>query len=1055
MSESKLTTLLLATGKGDLDGVIKCLHFLTPEAMHELVDSAEEMNGDTCLLIAAREGHMEIIQYLIESDCNLDITNTNGETAVVAATVSGHNEIANVLATAWCDLVGETDPGTPQLIFYCLYNNPTIITMLLDQYRCDVNATSTEGFTALMAAATTDSVELMTILLDHGADMNMENVDGDNALLLSLAHDAMAATTLLLERKCKCNHKSHDGDTPLMMCVVKGYIEFTKSMLTKSTSNDNDTVDEDVDLDAVNVDNLTALHMATMINNIDFVRLLLEHGANPLLESVSGETALDIAIAKQYIDIAAILETAVVTIIGGPDAVSSNVTNMLSDDVPVSVSGGGMKSGKSDDTVSVGSSKGKKKKKNKNKSNIPDSNTTTNVTGVAKDTGNGNNIAMNNSLQLNEDAIDAKIELALSTLHDTFDKSLNDTAELLAVHMDEKMDKNLMDIREFIQTSMDSMTSVISEQISSNINTNIDGANTTNQATTGTPLVSDNEQLTRRASGRKAPLNTNRDIDRTDRTDKTDRIQTQALDSIRETLVSVALAVGDSKHSTADLFEQFLSKMNKNNTEVERRMQDSIQQLKKSIQRMVNEVTESHTTGMLSHSAEVALSASAAIDEKYVDGSGSGTDGVTANPNTSNISSNNNASNNEVVKLLQQMRSDQLKAQRQVGLDREDEMSNLRRQLHEYSAKLIHVEEELFNLKKNGVGVVQMGQGQGGRLVKNGNSSNGGRNAHSVDIMAYEGEEVHDFGSPSHSSKNMGNMGMGRSVGFEGTGSGSGRKPINPKIMGIHKQPMSQSKRKGSGLGGTNSNGNNSNNSNPTRPLSPNTMDALAYLKEETHNSGKGRGSNGPGSGSQPNSNSNSNGYMQVQESGLNQNQNGNSTNMSTNGDVYSDINKDIAAMLQKHGSMGMHTTGSGSSGLNEASQLLSTPYIALNNSTKNTFGTSASRNAISTGNTTRNGHNTNTNRNIGSPNGTNTNTGTRRGRSTSPRGSRGTSTGSGSRFMENTDSSLTKTSLNIESLSRSKSPSKYEPNSGNMNMNDEASRKPPMRFNQKKNTFV
>lgn len=924
---SDLENLLAVTLKGDLSGVIKCLHFLTPEEMHKLVDSAEKTNGDTCLIIAAREGHSEIVQYLIESDCNLDVTNSNNETAVVAATMAGHPEIANMLAAAWCDIVSETDPGTPQLIFYCLYNNPKMVTMLLDQYRCDVNAKSSEGFTALMAAATADDVDIMSILIDHGADIDMENIDGDNALLLSLAHDSLKAASFLLDRNCNCNHKSHDGDTPLMMCVVKGYIDIARAMLSMERGL--------VNLDDVNIDKLTALHMATMINNIDFIKLLLEYNANPLLESVAGETALDIAISKQYEEAAEILEAAVVTVIGGPNAVSSDVSKMLS-----------KYEKKCDEVVSVASSKSKKKKK-KSKADVID-----------------NDVSNRVLLQISESALDEKIEQALSTQKEIFEKSLNDNAELLAAHMDERIDKNFKDIQAFIQNSMDNLLTSVQNSMSGKATSAVE-----------------NEPLTRRnSSSRKAPLDTNREIDRSGLS-KT--IKNETMESMRETLMSVALAVENSKPETKELFEQGMLKMNQSIADVERRLQDAIQQLRKSMVRMFNEVNESNTTGMLSHSAEIALSASAAIDEKYHAGN-TEVDSDLAVSNSNGASVNGHSSNNEIVKLLQQMRSDQLKAQRKYDADREDEMNSLRRQLNEYSAKLVHVEEELSWLKKQ-----RSGKGSY-PLPQQFEIQNDVSNAveHPIKtVVSYEEGDVHDFSSPSK-SRTVGMTEMSSSTSNSNTN--SNKRGINPKIMGIHK---SQNKKKIV--------------KDTTRPLSPNTLDALAYLKEEAHH-GTGRKGNHA-----------NNGYLPVQES-----------NQNVHANLNVDVNDDVTDMLRRHGYMDLNMSNSAySSNLLEASQLLSTPYIPLpDNSQKNAFG----GHGVNRSSTRSNYLNTSNDGNRKSP------APTRRGRSSSPRAAR---------FMENTDSSLTKTSLTIESLTRnarSKSPSS--------NGLDElaSSKKPPMRFNQK-----
>ena len=59
-------------------------------------------NGDTALMIASRDGHLEAVRLLLEAGANEDIADTDGDTALMIASLHGYLEVVRLLLEARC-----------------------------------------------------------------------------------------------------------------------------------------------------------------------------------------------------------------------------------------------------------------------------------------------------------------------------------------------------------------------------------------------------------------------------------------------------------------------------------------------------------------------------------------------------------------------------------------------------------------------------------------------------------------------------------------------------------------------------------------------------------------------------------------------------------------------------------------------------------------------------------------------------------------------------------------------------------------------------------------
>ena len=66
-------------------------------------DQGNDSHGDTPLRQASRNGHLNVVQYLVEQGASLDKTNRSGVTPLYGAAFSGHLEITRYLLEQGAD----------------------------------------------------------------------------------------------------------------------------------------------------------------------------------------------------------------------------------------------------------------------------------------------------------------------------------------------------------------------------------------------------------------------------------------------------------------------------------------------------------------------------------------------------------------------------------------------------------------------------------------------------------------------------------------------------------------------------------------------------------------------------------------------------------------------------------------------------------------------------------------------------------------------------------------------------------------------------------------
>lgn len=298
-------TLLSAaayTGLVDITALLLC---------HGADPSLSDNQGQTPLTLAARQGHVGVLQILLDwihdqgSDTVrtlLEHADSEGWTALRSSSFGGHNEAVKMLLEAGAEVEGCDPEGRTALRAAAWGGHEEILLTLLG-HGAKVDSMDHEGRTPLIAAAYMGHKEAVEILLEAGAEVDLADGDGRTALSVAALCVPSAAggsrhgevVSLLLERGAEPEHKDKDGMTPLLLASYEGHEEVVELLLEAGAD-----VDESA---GAYPSAITPLLAAASMGHAGTVNRLLFWGA--VVDSIDGEgrTALCLAAAKGSVEV--------------------------------------------------------------------------------------------------------------------------------------------------------------------------------------------------------------------------------------------------------------------------------------------------------------------------------------------------------------------------------------------------------------------------------------------------------------------------------------------------------------------------------------------------------------------------------------------------------------------------------------------------------------------------------------------------------------------------------------------------------------------------------
>ncbi|XP_041337706.1 protein fem-1 homolog C-like isoform X3 [Pyrgilauda ruficollis] len=176
------TAVFNAARDGKLHLLSKLLASKTREEVALLM--SEKTNGATPLLIAARYGHVNMVEYLLDySSASIEIggsVNFDGEIIegappLWAASAAGHLKVVQCLLDHGASVNNTTLTNSTPLRAACFDGHLEIVKYLVE-HKADLEVSNRHGHTCLMISCYKGHKEIAQYLLEKGADVNRKSV---------------------------------------------------------------------------------------------------------------------------------------------------------------------------------------------------------------------------------------------------------------------------------------------------------------------------------------------------------------------------------------------------------------------------------------------------------------------------------------------------------------------------------------------------------------------------------------------------------------------------------------------------------------------------------------------------------------------------------------------------------------------------------------------------------------------------------------------------------------------------------------------------------------
>ncbi|HYL19182.1 MAG TPA: ankyrin repeat domain-containing protein [Burkholderiales bacterium] len=279
--------------------------------------NAANDHGVTSLSLACTNANAPMVKKLLDAGANPNVADLGGETPLMTCSRTGSADAVSALLAHGADVSAKENARGQTALMWAAAGGHSAAVAALIAHHADVHARSKGGFTPLLFAAQNGDVDTAKLLLAAGVDVNEPTPEYGSPLDLAAASEHEALSLFLLEKGADPNVADIYGITPLHYSVQNGIRALTgysydgnrpappnmpellKALLAHG-ANPNARIKKTIFVlptrtTAASMVGATPFFLAAVASDADSMRVLADHGANPMLTNNGNVTPLMVA----------------------------------------------------------------------------------------------------------------------------------------------------------------------------------------------------------------------------------------------------------------------------------------------------------------------------------------------------------------------------------------------------------------------------------------------------------------------------------------------------------------------------------------------------------------------------------------------------------------------------------------------------------------------------------------------------------------------------------------------------------------------------------------
>ena len=238
---------------------------------------------------AAIFDYQNVVDMLCKSNFPLDEVNYKNFTAVSLAAKKGHLEVLSILREQGADINLPDNNGIGPLYLSILHDKIECAEFLIEKgaffYYDDDDR---RDFSPIFLAIRKEHTHLLEVLCDHGANLAVKDNEGMTPLMYASSKGRDEIVNYLTLRTKDLNEEDKNSLTLLIQYLYKEDFKMARRILVRGAN-----------IDYVNSNGNTALHLCVENGLDSAVTFLLKKGANPHIMDLRGEDSCDKAKKNQ------------------------------------------------------------------------------------------------------------------------------------------------------------------------------------------------------------------------------------------------------------------------------------------------------------------------------------------------------------------------------------------------------------------------------------------------------------------------------------------------------------------------------------------------------------------------------------------------------------------------------------------------------------------------------------------------------------------------------------------------------------------------------------